>query len=152
MEEDGKFFESIPNRLNLQNEVHLKDMYPLRLELLSKAQDHSLFAESFKTLEDLHFILNRMTQIYRKGGGGKTPIPSEVRIQYYENLSQILWRSNANLHHAFAVYEKYNIIDRRTATYENKNTFVSQVMIALLAVPLHKTHDISHSFCKIYRH
>mgnify|MGYP003386285636 CR=1 FL=1 len=112
-------FEWTPEGIELQLQT--------RFEQLEIATALELWNESFRTVEDIHTVI----QINKK-----TPKPRLMAI-YYEKLTRIFWVAGNYLFHAYAWWRYYSLCCecRRDMKPEERQQQASCVLLAAMCIP-----------------
>jgi len=129
-----------PNAISLNNPESLQLHFETRFSQLSTGTELELWQESFKTIEDIHGLM-QMSK--------KAPKASAM-ADYYEKLTQIFLMSENYLMHAYA-FRKFYTVDKKVhkgaaAASEDKKLLPSLVLLAALAVPVVSTTRGQYGF------
>uniref|UniRef100_A0A9I9CFK0 eIF3a PCI domain-containing protein n=1 Tax=Cucumis melo TaxID=3656 RepID=A0A9I9CFK0_CUCME len=108
-----------------------------RIEQLKVATELELWQEAFRSVEDIHGLMCMVK---------KTPKPS-LMVVYYVKLTEIFWKSDSNLYHAYAWLKLFSIQKsfNKNLSQKDLQLIASSVLLAALAVsPYDSKHSASH--------
>ncbi|CAL5014158.1 unnamed protein product [Urochloa decumbens] len=108
-----------------------------RVEQLKVATELSLWQEAFRSVEDIHGLMNMVK---------KMPKPS-VLVVYYAKLTEIFWISDSHLYHAYAWLKLFNLQKSYNKNLSQKDLqlIASSVLLAALSVaPYDQKYGASH--------
>lgn len=113
-------------------ELHLQT----RFTQLETASTLHLYTEGFRTVEDIHTIL-QISHSRRKVVGGTGTPKAKIMAAYYEKLNTLFWVSKNYLFHAFAWYKFYTLCKEynKGMTEEQKKLQASAVLLSALCIP-----------------
>ncbi|KAJ2711251.1 eukaryotic translation initiation factor 3 subunit A [Coemansia spiralis] len=128
--------QAIGKYSNQQNAVNMANPETIQLFLdthfhqLNTATEMELWQESFRSVEDLHSLINQ----------SKRPIKPEAMANYFENLTRIMYVAQNPLFLAAAWQRYYNYIHRQTKVFseEELQSVANNVLLSTLAVPIIK--------------
>jgi len=94
-----------------------------RFEQLQASTALELWNEGWRTVEDIHHIMNMPN--------AKAPKPAQLQI-YYAKLTEIFWVSETHLFHAFSWHRVFEFTDAKS---DERATNAAAVVLAALVVP-----------------
>jgi len=100
-----------------------------RFVQLERCADLALWAEGFRTVEDISGIM------------ALSPVPPKAQLMatYFEKLARIFWVSENYLFHAFAWYRFFNLsyAQNKGLSEDDRRNMASAVVLAALAIPVY---------------
>ncbi|THU67772.1 hypothetical protein C4D60_Mb05t28220 [Musa balbisiana] len=108
-----------------------------RIEQLKIATDLELWQEAFRSVEDIHGLMNLVKK------SPKTPL----MVVYYAKLTDVFWVSHSHLYHAYAWFKLFTLQKSYNKNLSQKDLqlIASSVLLAALSVtPYDQKHGASH--------
>ena len=137
-------YQSQVHAINLSDPETLQRHLDTRFQQLNVAVELELWQEAFRSIEDIHMLLNL----------SKRPPRNIMMANYFEKLSQIFLVSENYLFHAAALSRYYNLLrtsaiavatgqsskkDNPTATEADQTSCASFVVLSALSIPVIST-------------
>eukprot|EP00735_Rhodelphis_limneticus_P009051 TRINITY_DN2504_c0_g1::TRINITY_DN2504_c0_g1_i1::g.19223::m.19223 TRINITY_DN2504_c0_g1::TRINITY_DN2504_c0_g1_i1::g.19223 ORF type:complete len:1149 (-),score=422.51,sp/Q9LD55/EIF3A_ARATH/43.52/0.0,PCI/PF01399.22/1.4e+03,PCI/PF01399.22/1.1e-15,PCI/PF01399.22/1.5e+04,Apc5/PF12862.2/0.34 TRINITY_DN2504_c0_g1_i1:363-3722(-) len=112
--------------VNLSNPETVQLMLETRFQQLSVATDLELWQEAYRTVEDIHNLMNM----------SKNPVKGQLMAQYYQKLTKIFWVSKNYLFHAYAWYKLFILTksQKKKLKDDELQLMASNVLLAALSV------------------
>ncbi len=143
MEQLPHEYEGIPNRIELGHYEHVQHMLDLRYSIVERAIKAGMYSECYRAYEDIMYLMKRLDQAAKE----IRPVPNTGKYEqkYYVYLSELVWVAGFPLHHSFALYREYNILDmkRKALTVDDKKALISRLLTAILGTPPHTASQLS---------
>ena len=101
-----------------------------RFAQLDTATQLELWHEAFRTVEDIHTLIERTQKQPR----------AQLMAEYFEKLTQIFWVADNFLFHAYAWFSFYtlSVSQNRALSQADRQLMASRVVLAALCIPLHE--------------
>jgi len=128
---------SPPHQTSPNNPDTIQKTLETRIAQLKVATHLELWKEAFFTCEDIHSLMVK----------SRKPKPGML-ASYYEFLSQICWKSDAYLFHAYSCLRTFTLfrMHRKTLTEAEKAELASRVVLATMVVPFdQKIFEVNYS-------
>lgn len=137
-------YQSQVHAINLSDPETLQRHLDTRFQQLNVAVELELWQEAFRSIEDIHMLLNL----------SKRPPRNIMMANYFEKLAQIFLVSENYLFHAAALSRYYNLLrssamavatgqspkkDNPTSTDQEQSNCASFVILSALAIPVIST-------------
>jgi translation initiation factor 3 subunit A len=118
-----------PNDVKILDPDTLQKFLETRFSQLSTAVQLEHWQEAYRTIEDIHAIMNMSKTRSR---------PQHMSI-YYDKLMQVFWVSGNYLYHAHALWKLYtlSIKQNRNLSAADSKTLASRLMLAALSIPVY---------------
>ncbi|KAL9654680.1 hypothetical protein ABK040_006742 [Willaertia magna] len=92
---------------------------------LSVAIDLELWQDAFKSVEDIYYLIS----------ASKTPIPPEMLLSYYDQLTKIFWNSKHFILHAYAYYKSFNLQKTVAGEDTDLQAAATRLLLSTLTIP-----------------
>eukprot|EP00397_Hematodinium_sp_SG-2012_P009225 GEMP01009301.1.p1 GENE.GEMP01009301.1~~GEMP01009301.1.p1 ORF type:complete len:833 (+),score=208.10 GEMP01009301.1:139-2637(+) len=128
---------SPPHQTSPNNPETIQKTLETRCVQLKVATELELWRESYVTCEDIHALMVK----------SRKPKP-QMLAQYYEYLSQICWKSESYLFHAFSCLRTFILYHnlRKTWTESERHELASRMILAYIIVPFdQKGFDVAYN-------
>lgn len=118
-----------PNDVKISDAETLQKFLETRFTQLSAAVELEHWQEAYRTIEDIHAIMNMSKS---------RPRPQHMSI-YYDKLMQVFWVSGNYLYHAHALWKLYtlSIKQNKNLSAEDAKTLASRLVLAALSIPVY---------------
>jgi translation initiation factor 3 subunit A len=118
-----------PNDVKITDGDTLQKFLETRFTQLSAAVQLEHWQEAYRTIEDIHAIMNMSKS---------RPRPQHMSI-YYDKLMQVFWVSGNYLYHAHALWKLYtlSVKQNRNLSAADTKTLGSRLMLAALSIPVY---------------
>ena len=123
----AKRYQTQPHSLRFDNTDTIQYLVDVRFEQVACSITIHLCPETFKAIEDIHYLLEL---------NGKAPCAGLLE-RYYSCQAKVYWMANSRLFHAAAWHMLFLLCkEQETITPEDLQKIASQAVLATLCVPI----------------